>query len=365
MLKVCHITSAHPRYDIRIFVKECVTLAKNGYAVSLVVADILNDEVKDGVHIYNVGKENGRFKRMLAVPKKIYAKVLQLKPDVVHFHDPELMFIGRKLAKRGIKVVYDVHEDLPKQVQSKHWLPKFTRPLIAKLVAYFERTMSGKFYGIIAATPIIARRFATYNPNSITLCNYPLLSELHVSDTNWQQRENSVCYIGSISRTRGIVPIVLSLQQSQLHLKLAGSLSGDIMLSELLELPGGNYIDYLGVIGRDRVAQLLQEVKIGLVTLLPTPSYIESLPIKMFEYMLAGIPVIASNFPLWVEIIERYDCGLLVNPNDPEAIATACTRLINDDQLAQTMGENGKKAVLEHFNWEQESKQLVKFYLSI
>jgi glycosyltransferase involved in cell wall biosynthesis len=360
--RICHITSAHRRYDIRIFVKECVTLAKAGYIVSLIVADNLDDEIKDGVAIYSVGQQNGRFKRMLKTPQQIYAKILQLKPDVVHFHDPELLPTGSKLAKLGFKVVYDVHEDVPKQVLNKHWIPKSLSPFVSIGVKLLEKFCAEKFYGIVTATPIIAERFKQYNPNTISLCNYPLLSELDASYTSWSNRENVLCYIGSISQTRGIKPVVASLVTSKLQLELAGIFSDDINEEQLFKLKGAEYVNYLGVLNREQITKLLQKVKIGLVTLFPAISYVESLPIKLFEYMLAGIPVIASDFPLWREIIIKYDCGSLVNPHNPKQIAEVCLELLNNQDRAQQMGANGRQAVLDHFNWEQEQTKLLTFY---
>jgi glycosyltransferase involved in cell wall biosynthesis len=362
MLKICHITSAHKRDDIRIFVKECVTLAKAGYDVMLIVADDLSDEMQNGVRIYSVGKQATRKQRMLKTPQDIYNKVIQLKPDVVHFHDPELMLIGCKLAKRGYKVVYDVHEDLPKQVLNKHWLPKIIRPLVSKCVAYLEKRCAGRFYGIVAATPIIAKRFKQYNPNTIDICNYPILAELDIAYAPWEIREDSICYIGSISKTRGIEPIIVACGISNIPLELAGIFSGDITLEELQLKDGGRYINYLGVLNRTEITSLLQKVRIGIVTLLPTPSYVESLPIKMFEYMLAGIPVVASNFPLWQEIVGKYACGILVDPTNSQQIANAVLNLINNQDLARQMGQNGRKAVLEYFNWENEQQKLINFY---
>jgi glycosyltransferase involved in cell wall biosynthesis len=362
MTKICHITSAHKRDDIRIFVKECITLAKANHNVILIVADNLPDDIQNGVHIYSVGKQATRKKRILQTPKDIYNKVIDLQPEVVHFHDPELMLAGCKLAKLGFKVVYDVHEDLPKQVLNKYWLPKIIRPLVSKGVAYLEKKCTKSFYGIIAATPIIARRFKNYNPNTITLCNYPVLAELDAAYTTWQNRENTMCYIGSISKTRGIEAIIAACEISHMSLELAGIFSGDISLTELKAGNGGKYINYLGVLNRTEITALLQKVKIGLVTLLPTPSYIESLPIKMFEYMLAGIPVIASNFTLWQEIVAKYECGILVDPKNPQQIADAVFKLFNDEDKARRMGINGRNAVLEHFNWEQEQQKLINFY---
>ena len=361
-LKVCHITSAHPRYDIRIFIKECSTLASAGYYVNLIVADDLSDEIKSGVNINSVGKPQSRKERMRQTSEKIYRKVLELKPDVVHFHDPELMLIGLKLAKNKFKVVYDVHEDLPKQVMNKHWLPKLIRPLISNIVKQLEKYCSKKFYGVIAATPIIGARFKTYNSNTEVVCNYPILAELNIVNSSWELRQDRLCYIGSISQTRGIIPIVNSLQQSKLPLDLAGPFSGDVDLARLKQLDDGHLVNYLGIIKREQIVELLYKVKVGLVTLLPTPSYIESLPIKMFEYMLAGIPLVASDFPLWRSIISK--CGILVNPEDSAAIARACLELINNPEKAKAMGLIGQQAVLREYNWELESQKLIRFYLA-
>lgn len=365
MIKVCHITSAHPRYDIRIFIKECQTLVKAGLDVSLIVADEFSDEIKDSVKIYSVGKPGSRKERMRETPRKILEKIRELNPDIVHFHDPELMPIGLKLSKQKIKVVYDVHEDLPKQVMSKHWIPALIRPIVSKLVESLEKFCASKFYGVITATPIIENRFKFYNKNVRSICNYPLLSELNLVESQWSNRENKLCYIGSISKTRGIIPVIKSLAISKLILELAGPLSGDVGIEELQSLSGGSYVNYKGVIDRSEITSLLQRVKIGLVTLLPTPSYVESLPIKMFEYMLAGIPVIASNFPLWDTIITKYNCGVLVDPSDDAEIAKASIELLNNEEHAQAMGERGKQAVLEFFNWEQESIKLVEFYRKV
>lgn len=372
MLKVCHITSAHPRHDIRIFIKECQSLAKNNYKVSLIVADNLASSEKyqlDGnisIEIFNVGKEFGRFHRMWQTPKKIYQKILILNPDIIHFHDPELIFVALKLQKKGFKVIYDVHEDLPLQVQNKHWLPKYSRKIVAKIAILAESFVANRISGIVAATPIIAKRFIRYNPNTVTVCNYPLLKELTQATTiNFKQRKKAICYIGSISKPRGIIPLIESLKLSKIHLELAGSISSDLNYEELKHLNGFDYVNYHGVLDRNKIMQLLSQVKIGMVTLFPTPSYVESLPIKMFEYMLAGIPVIASNFPLWADIIEKYKCGILVDPRTPKTIANACEYLINHEDTAAKMGQNGQNAVLQHFNWEQEELKLLNFYLSV
>lgn len=361
-MKICHITSVHPRYDIRIFVKECISLSES-HDVSLIVADSLGDEIKSGINIYDVGRVNGgRLKRAYLTSRAIFKKILALKPDVVHFHDPELMSIGYCLTKRGFKVIYDVHEDVPKQVMNKLWIPKYLRPIISKIIEYKEFNSSRRYAGVICATEIIAKRFKKYNKNTIAIHNYPLLSEFEQKDTKWSDRNLDLCYLGSISETRGILPLVNSLSKSQLTLELAGIYSNDEVKNKIQSISGAHFVNYHGVLNRDEVTDLLSKVRVGIVTLLATPSYVESLPIKLLEYMLAGIPVVASNFPLWQQYVIEHQCGVMVNPLDSDAISSACNYLINNPEEAMQMGARGKDAVLRNYIWEAESKKLASFY---
>lgn len=361
---VCHITSVHGRYDIRIFVKECVTLANSGCDVALIVADGRGDELKHKVNIYDIGRPSDRRDRLVNTGKKIYAKVLALNPKIVHFHDPELMFIGLRLAKDGYKVVYDVHEDVPKQILSKHWVPKILRPLLSFAVKQVERYVAKRIAGAVVTTSIIAKRFLTYNKNTVTVCNYPLLNtnDLNLAETPWEKREDTLCYVGSISKTRGIIQLIKSLAVSKLHLKLAGIVSSDLTLDDLEQLDGYNWVDYMGVLPHPQIADLLSKTRVGMVTLLPTPSYVEALPIKLFEYMLAGVPVVASDFDFWREIVLKYNCGILVDPYNVKQIADACKHLIENPEIAAKMGQNGRSAVLAHFNWDEQAKRLVQLY---
>ena len=113
---------------------------------------------------------------------------------------------------------------------------------------------------------------------------------------------------------------------------------------------------------RGGVKELLNSARAGLVLLHPRINYVDALPIKLFEYMAVGIPVIASDFPLWRTIVDGANCGILVDPMKPEQIAKAIDWLLDNPREARKMGERGRRAVLERYNWSLEEKKLIELY---
>lgn len=365
-MQVAHLTSAHSRNDPRIFIKQCRSLAAEGYAVSLLVADNRGDEVKDGVKFIDVGRLPGRINRMFKTTQLVFRKAVALDADIYHLHDPELMPIGLKLKRLEKKVVFDAHEDLPKQLLSKPYLGPMSARVLSATTSLFECYACRRFDGIIAATPFIRDKFLTINPNTVDINNFPLIGELDAA-MPWADKRNEVCYVGGMASIRGIRELVAACEflQSPARLNLAGSFSETAVEAEVKSYPGWTRVNELGFLDRAGVRGVLGRSVAGLVTLHPVINYLDALAVKMFEYMSAGIPVIASNFPLWREIIEGNDCGLCVDPLDPQAIASAIDRLVMNPDIAHRMGENGRQAVLNKYNWSIEEKKLCAFYVGL
>ncbi|MDP4085844.1 MAG: glycosyltransferase family 4 protein [Bacillota bacterium] len=367
-MKICHLTSVHPAEDIRIFVKECRYLEQSGFDTSLIVANS-DTYVKDGVKIIGVDVHAGnRYLRIVKGPQKVYKKALEVNADVYHFHDPELLPIGVLLKRKGKKVIYDVHEDVPEQVLSKEWIPSFLRVPISKIVKRVERFASKRFDAVVTATPTINERFETYNPNSVSIHNFPITNELMSEDlpSSEQAVKQSAIYIGGITKLRGIEEMVDAIelvnQKTTIPLTLAGKFSPESLEEQVKKQSGWKYVNHVGWLNREEVREYLGQAFVGLVLLHPEPRYMVSYPIKLFEYMSAGIPVIASDFPVWREIIEDSGCGICVDPQNIKEISDAILWFYENPEEAKRLGKNGREAILKKYSWENEAARLTALY---
>jgi len=363
MAAIVHLSSAHPRYDTRIFVKQCRSLAALGHAVTLVVADGLGDERVDGVQVIDVGRLEGRANRVLRTTRRVLQAARRLDADVYQLHDPELVPAGLHLKRLGKTVIFDSHEDVPAQLLAKPYLSPLARRLLSAGYAACERHAYRRFDGLVAATPFIRERLRHLHPNTVDVNNYPTLQEFDAAP-DWDGKVAEVCYVGSISAIRGIRELVRAceLLRSPARLSLVGSFAEPALEREVAHFPGWKRVDAHGHLGRAGVQAAMRRAVAGLVTLHPVVNYLDALPVKMFEYMAAGLPVIASRFPLWQEIVEGNGCGVCVDPGNPAAIAAAIDHFCLHPQVARRMGENGRRAVLARYNWHSEAAKLAGLY---
>lgn len=364
-IKIVHMTSVHPALDARIFQKECRSLAREGFHVTIVCPHS-EDLVADQVHIKSVRKDRSRLGRMTRTVWRVYCEARKLQADIYHFHDPELIPIGLLLRASGKDVIYDIHEDVPKDIFSKQYLPPWSRPSIAWFLEKLEAFVAKRFSALITVTPSIAERFRPLNSRTIVVHNYPYQKELvgAMQESPWEGRRQAVAYVGLISANRGISEMVcaMSLLPKELPatLELAGP--GGWGSEEASQRPGWQRVHHYGLIDQLSTFRLLHGVRAGLVLFHPEPNHLEAMPQKIFEYMGAGLPVIASDFPLWRRILGDVGCGIFVNPLDPQSIAEAIQYVLTHPREAEEMGRRGRAAVLERYNWETQVDKLVGLY---
>lgn len=369
-MKVVHLSSVHYVFDTRIFHRECISLVQLGYDVDFIAQHDTNEIVR-GVNIIalpKVVKKSDRFLKVIPALWKLTKKYP--KSTVFHFHDSELIPIGLMLKRKGFRVIYDIHEDVPKDLLAKTWIPKFVRKPLSAIISYLEKKADNKLDALISVIEEINNRFI--NNNRYIVRNYPNYNEFVSSDDSnieYLEREFNISYIGEIQIERGIQHIVQSLPiVAQNHPSIKFDLGGKINSSYkeyLASLTGWAYTNFHGWINREKLPNILQNSRVGLLVLDKHPNFENSKPVKLFEYMLSGIPIIASDFPYWKKLISEANCCLFVEPSNPNAIAEAINWIFEHPNEAKKMGQRGKEFAMKNFSWETELQSLASCYKQV
>ncbi|MFN2448966.1 MAG: glycosyltransferase family 4 protein [Candidatus Baltobacteraceae bacterium] len=365
--KVAHLTSVHPASDTRIAYRECRSLAEAGYEVVLIAAGEA-PALPPGVRLRSVPAPANRFERMTRTIWNVYRAALDERADVYHFHDPELMGVGLALRARGAQVVFDVHEDIPRDIVDKPWIPNVLRAPLSMCSAVVLRLMHRWYSGIVAATPAIARRFP--HRRTVVVANYPRLDELPAaSASSFENRPRAAIYLGAITELRCIEEMLAALCSraiaQNIHLRLAGRFESDRLEQRVRAMPGWTKVEYLGFCRRADVARAFEGARVGLLLFRPAANHEEAMPTKLFEYLGAGLPVVISDTMRCSDIVRDHECGIVVKPNDVDAIARAMTFLVENPVAAQAMGERGRRVVMERYQWSSEASKLKQLYADI
>lgn len=358
---VCVVTTVHPADDPRIAQREIPTLAAAGYVVTLVAPEKPGFAPLQARYV-PLPKVRGRLARMTSRVWRAWRHARSLPNAVVHIHDPELLLAGWCLAKSGRVVLYDAHEDTPAQILDKDWIPKYLRRPVAWAFDKVERRLTRSFAGVITATEKIAGRF----PGATVVHNYPDLASFPAPTPRVTAREVRAVYVGGLTRARGAVQMVRTMgavRSPDAVLEIVGAVRPAPLLDELSGHAGFARVRLHGHLPWDAAWRFVADHgDIGLLLFQPAKNHVDALPTKLFEYMASGLPVIASDFPLWRRILEESGAGLVVDPGDPQAIAAAIDRLVADPALRQAMGERARKAAAERYNWRTEGERLLQVY---
>ena len=359
--RICHITSVHSANDVRIFYKECLSLSKE-YEV-FEIAPNTQDTVKQGIHIAGVTLPHSRWTRPLFL-SRVLRKALEINAEVYHLHDPELISLGLKLKRRGKKVIFDSHEDVPMQLLTKEYLPNYIRKPLSAIYAKHERNCLKHYDALVTVTPTILDRLLTINQRSVMVTNYPPYHDVPRSIPT--DNIPRVCFAGGVDKSYMHHCIVSSLPQTRVRYQLAGNCPFPYYLDDLKKIDGWKQVDYLGVVPPEDVEKIYAKSDIGLVLLdyLPNAGYHRGTlgVLKLFEYMMAGLPVIATDMEIWKDIVEGNHCGICIDPHDSNAIAKSINYIIDNPNEAKLMGKNGKRAVREKYNWSTQEEILLKLY---
>jgi glycosyltransferase involved in cell wall biosynthesis len=342
--KIVHLSTVHPADDPRVYVRESLTLAEAGYDVTVVGCDPRGGPMsQDEVTVRLLPRRRGRLRRGTFGLIDAVRWTLREQPTLVHFHDPELLMVAWIFRWRGIITVYDIHENLRQQILTKPYLNARVARALSRVIAAVEPIGARACDALVLVDPAWAHYFP--KRRWIELGNAPRRAEwLNASSVALSDRAPIFSYIGSVSEIRGALDMVRAVNllpdSANARLVIAGKVD-DQLRARIVELDVHRRVDLVGWLSRDEIVELIGRSLAGMLLLHPVKNYLTAKATKLHEYMLGGVPTIATNLPGSRSVIEPYDCGVLVEPYDIEATAAAMTMLINNRGRAQEMADNG------------------------
>lgn len=371
---VAILTSVHDPFDPRIFHKQARALADAGYRVTLLAAHP-RDEVVDGVRVWGVPAPRTRWGRPL-VWARLLARALQLRADLYHFHDPELLPLGLLLAWLTRRpVVYDAHEYYRDEIATRPWIPAPLRRVAAETVHAVETFVARRIAAVVAVNEHMAAGFRERGARrAVAVHNYPPLAYFPPHPEKSEQAALVAAYVGLLTRDRGLATVWEAGHRlrglvPEAEIRVIGRVDWSGLPKDLPHDPA-RWEDeaatrFLGVIPPREVPNALAGVAAGWIPFRRTPNNLRTIPLKLLEYMAAGLPVVASDFGFMAAIVRESNCGLLVPPDDSEAHARALAHLLTDPAEARAMGDNGRRAVHARYSWEAESARLLGLYADL
>lgn len=380
-MKICFLSSMHSPQDKRVFDKEAVSLAQAGFDVTHLAPGFTDTRHEQGVQIVTYEPPQGLIDRVLQIPR-LYRLASRLKADVFHCNEVDSWFVGVLLkCVWGAKVVFDVHEHYPSTLAEKHF-PLWLRPLITGSTRLLFHVLTPFTDRLVFAKKSVAPDFKGSETKQVLVQNFTLLSFLSPPDemaaipepdSSDSDAMLTAIHLGLINRVRGWPQILDALDRAKsknIRLHIVGTFDDgsqgefEIRLREL-GLEDRVYVEDWLPFGQ--AYQRLEAADIGLVMFQPVMlNHVYAMPHKMFDYMLAQLPVIAPDFAEEVApIIAEADCGILVDPSDPDQVATALDHLATHPAARRQLGHNGRQAVFDHYNWEAEAEKLIKMYTEL
>ncbi len=363
-MRITHISTVHPLNDTRIWEKQCSGLALKGYDVHLVIPTNACG-AHDNVTVHPLPIPRNRAHRFVRTSVQAVRVALSTHADIYHIHDPELILIGLFIRMKGSSVVYDMHENVPKQILNKAWIPRSLRWVLAKLVKGVERISLNRFYVVFAEASY--RKDYAWIERQETVLNYPLIERL-TAISSCKRKIPTIGYIGGVTEGRGVITTVAAIKSLrdkgyEINFECIGRV--DAAVKENLAVQTGlseGWISMPGRLAPEQGWRMISECHVGLALLHPIGNYIDSYPTKMFEYMALGLPVIASDFPLYRDVVATHDCGVCVDPLDVKSIEEAMREMIDRKDMAASKGVNGFLAVEKNYDWRTQLEKLEQVY---
>jgi glycosyltransferase involved in cell wall biosynthesis len=374
MAQVCILTTVHNPLNTRVYHKEARAAVEAGHEVSMIAHNVPTNNNYD-VEFYSLGTTKNRFQRWSHIPRT-YAIARNMDADIYHFHDPELLPVGVLLAQQtDARVIYDAHEDYGyTAITYREWIPSVIRPSIAKVFPWCQSTLANRLDAVITTTDSTAEQFRDLgHPHVEVIHNYPKTNNIIFDTPEIQPNEGiTLVYVGTLEPARGIFAMLNLVRElvergENVELWLVGTFSDNMYRqkydSYINKYNIKNNVRSIGFVPYEQIFSYLKAGDVGL-SLLDSKLCEHNLPTKIFEYMYAKTPVIATKS----QSVQPYltnEVGYIVDKTDSEEQADVIQEWRSDPQQLNKMGEKARKLVEQKYNWEKEANKLQSLYASL
>jgi len=374
--KICVITSVHPVLDKRIFNREILSLKKFGFEIDLIAPSKTEIQVIQGVKVLGIPKRRKAFRFLNWF--RILRLALKDNYAVYHFHDPDLIFIAPFLKIFSRKaIVYDVHEhdvdELLENVRKSVILKRVLVFMFAMFLRLSIRFIAKFINNIIVVEDSMKRYYDSLGCNVLILYNFAKKTDF-LEDVNYDEKRKVILHTGTLGVRRGslmlleIAAIVakkfpdwMFVFTEQYYLQE----EKDQFFNELAKKRLGGAVKIIPRVKPLEMWSILKDASIGLSPLFPEGQTIKAIPSKFFEYMAAGLVIVASDLPYSRKFVEDNGVGILCGPYDANEYAESIIGIIEDPALRKQMARKARKLFLEKYNWEAQENAFYDYYCKV
>ena len=371
-MKICHITFDHFWNDARVYKKEILSQKEKGYEVIFYGWDRPEEKIDNGVQFishFNYQPTKKERMKLMFSNKNIVNDLIKLNADIYQFHDFTLLEVGRKLKKAGRHVIFDCHENYLGTVPLKLGRNKLGTFIFAKLLdEYYKRAVS-LFDAVFTVSPNMVEAIKKYNPKTYMVSNYPSINKY--AEPAKCDKEDFFVFQGTVygfSNQKYIVEAINKVKSNARYKIIGNVFDNEKKIIE--DNDTQKRVDIVEWMEKEDLDRNMQQSIGGIVVLDYTAECCfkegQLGSNKIFEYMLCGLPVICTDFKLWKDlIIDKYKCGICVEPKNSEQLKAAMEWIISHPEEAKAMGQRGRDAILNEFNWEKGLRQYFDYYSQI
>ena len=352
----CFLTGAYNRDDALMYFRQGRSLASKGFHVSYVLCDGLPDECRDGIYMTSTDYiPTNRIEKFFGTGKRVLKKALEIDADVYQISDPGLVGIVKALRKKSKRVIVNVREPYFAYIHNKYYIPRYLRHVVALCFDHLLIKALKSCDAVITVNEEICNDLLKKGVSSaVVIANFPFVDKDYCLEyEDYCKRGDVLCYEGTIYKTSRQEVFFDALQElPDIKYLLAGVIEDNN--EEIMSHPYWKKVEFIGRFKPTDLPSIFSRSSISNVTRDLYGKDGSTGFIKVYESMEAALPVLLPDAPMYRKMLEKYQCGICVNPNDKKAIYEALYYLTTHKNEAYKMGQEGRRAVLQEYSWDRE-----------